>query len=140
LKMTAVASQLAEQGYKIFPLRPGRKLPAFKGWKQAAVLDPVDIMNMWPGDRYAPGILTGDIVVFDVETAGLGVDDAALGLSRTRTHRTARGGKHFLYRVPPGMAFANSCKKVAPNTDVRATGGLVVGPGGYAIDSKTGVV
>jgi RecA-family ATPase len=139
--MRMVAYDLAKRGFRVFPLRPGRKLPLRKGWKLAATSDPMRVLEDWPGEQFAPGIATGaDFTVIDVEAAGIATDPAALNLPPTLTFKSGNCGEHYVYRTPPGQAFANSVKKIAPHTDVRGEGGLIVGPGGYVVDPKTGEI
>lgn len=136
--MSAVAFQLAKQGFRVFPLRPGRKIPAWKNWKERATTDLFTVLETWPANAPA-GIATGyDLTVIDVEAAGIGSDNVALQLPPTLTVRTPRGGLHYYYKTPAGQAFGNSVKKIAPNTDVRGVGGLVAGPGATFRDPDTG--
>lgn len=138
--MRRIAMQLARQGFRVFPLRRQRKLPAIKGWKDWATADPFKVLNDWPGD--APvGIATGaDFTVIDIEAAGLATDLPALNLPPTLVVKTARGGEHHYFRTPAGQAFANSVKKLGANADTRGQGGLVVAPGMTWADPKTGAV
>src|SRR5947207_2829622 len=89
------AYSLAKRGFRVFPLRPGRKLPLRKGWKAAATSDPFAVLHDWhPG--CSPGIATGaDFTIIDVEAAGLDSDVAALDLPPTLTVKTAGGGRHY---------------------------------------------
>ncbi len=43
----------------------------------------------------------------------------------TRTHRTASGGRHLIFRLPEGSDFGNKAPKV-PGLDVRGSGGYIV--------------
>lgn len=138
--MSRVAYELARQGFRVHPLRHSQKLPMWKGWKTRATTDLFTVLEQWPGDA-APGIATGhDFTVIDVEKAGVGTDDVALQLPPTLTVATPRGGRHFYFRTPPNQTFGNSCKHLAPNTDVRGVGGLVAGPGATFRDPETGEI
>lgn len=46
-------------------------------------------------------------------------------LPTTLTQRTGNG-KHFLFKMPPGVDIRNSQKALAPGIDVRGTGGYIV--------------
>ncbi len=53
----AVALDMARRGWKIFPLKPGRKVPAIIGWENAATGDPDRIRRWWNRpDHTADGI------------------------------------------------------------------------------------
>jgi hypothetical protein len=138
--MQALAMELAQLGYPVFPLRPGRKIPAVKRWREWATTDVFKILNEWPSDAHAPGIAMGrGLIAIDVEAAGLQTDVALLQLPNGPNTETGRAGGHWIFRTPDGALFGNSQKAIAPNTDVKAEGGLIVAPGGYADDPKTGV-
>src|SRR5271170_786438 len=87
----------AEAGIPIFPCRPNRKEPVYKGSFYGATTDPAQINAWWAEDDYN--------VAFSPEAAGLGVIDVdpdgktpwqqfcvdnAIGLD-TRTVSTPRG-------------------------------------------------
>ena len=62
---------LAEQGYRIFPLRPGTKLPMIEGWQAKATCD-ADQLETWakqyPGSNWA--MATGEpsgVLVIDAD-------------------------------------------------------------------------
>ena len=81
------ALHLAEQGWPIFPLRPGSKVPALHrfdrcprtgacfsghvGWEQRATTDPQVIERCWRHDAYNIGLATGPagLVVLDLDVA-----------------------------------------------------------------------
>ena len=46
-------------------------------------------------------------------------------LSAARVHRTASGGCHYIFQMPPGATFGNRAPKV-DGLDVRGTGGFIV--------------
>lgn len=138
--MKNAAIQLAARGFPVFPLRPETKIPRWKGWQDKATADAFWVLENWPADC-SPGIATGKgFLVIDIEADGLEADLAALKLPPTLASRSARGGQHHFFKLPDGVSYGNSIKKIAPHTDVKATGGLVLGPGGTYRDPKTGML
>lgn len=108
----------------VFPLNPGTKIPAIAGWSQ--LTEPLDIPE---GHNY--GILCGPlsgIFVVDIDAYKGQSTDLPDWAPETYTVRTGRGGYH-LYFKDPGIFIRNSVGKVKPYTDIRGTGGFVVGPG-----------
>lgn len=142
-----LAANLAHRGFFVFPLKPGDKLPALKGWQNWATKEPGEVLFKWPMDRpdYNVGIRTDGLVVVDVDTykspewrselAKLGV------LPETFTVRTARGGLHLYFRNTDGRRIKGGAHTISKDgresyavldckgIDIRATGGLTVGPG-----------
>lgn len=122
----------AAQGFRVFPLKPGAKEPAHKGWQAEATRDPETIRRIWNGTDYNIGIATGDglaVVDVDVKNGKQGVASfRALGLSGDNTFvvETVSGGFHVYYAAPD---LPNSVERVAAGLDVRSKGGFVVGVG-----------
>ncbi|MGI9159837.1 MAG: AAA family ATPase [Saprospiraceae bacterium] len=146
------AAELAAAGFRVFPLRPydGKdpnkaKRPAFKGWQAAATDDPLQVAATWPSENHAPGVCTDGLGVldFDVKNGGLvSLEALRAKLPRTYTVRTPSGGYHFYYRTNGARRLANRAFRVDKvhgrklyafgnfdGVDVRAEGGLAVGPG-----------
>jgi hypothetical protein len=139
------ALQLAADGFWLFPLREGRKTPAFKGWQAMATRDP-EILRRWfePG-TFNIGLFTekfGDdeaLLVVDVDKKH-GNDGAATIFSlemqgyefpATRTVATPSGGCHMFYRIPRPVRPGSHVFGTA--LDVRSGGSYVV-----AVGSATG--
>jgi putative DNA primase/helicase len=135
--LAAAAQQLAAAGWKVFPLKPGTKLPAIKEWPTLATSDPATVAHWWkhwPDANVA--LLTGHlgVMVLDVDCkdGALGFDSlqrlqAEHGpLPATLTARTASGGLH-LY-ASSSESIRNSASKVGPGLDLRGHGGFVVAP------------
>lgn len=126
------ALKLADLGFKVFPIRPLGKAPAFEGWQQAATTDTIQIHKWWAENpKYNVGIATGDvndIVVIDLdsEEAVEWWDDHWFDIG-TRVS-TASGGLHIYYRTEAADIQSN-VGVLHPKIDVRAWGALVVGPG-----------
>ncbi len=92
------------------------------------------------------GVRLEGIAVVDIESVeGHNVDGyAALGgleakhgsLPRTRTHGTASGGEHRLYKVPEGVQLTNRTGKdaIAPGVELKVNGYVLVPPSpGYTV-------
>lgn len=132
------AVALAEKGFEVFPLIPGGKLPARKGWKESASADALEVRKSWPTDRnYNVGVATGEIIVLDFDTykSQYREPDWLRDLPDTYTTRTGRGGIQLWFQAN-GQPVPSSVEGLAPAVDVRGLGGLVVAPGS-TVDGKT---
>ena len=142
------AQAWARRGFKVFPLKPGEKLPAFEGWQQSATTDVATIKSMWSTrdwidpatgeviERFHPynvGYVTDDLVVVDLDKKfDPNVDDVyrnqMLGDFDTLEVRTTSGGTHLIYRNP-ARDRATRTKIGGFSIDIKAVGGLAVAPG-----------
>lgn len=121
-------------GLSVFPLKPGQKSPAFKGWKDHSTTDAETIKNWWTQNpAFNIGIDCGKsgVIVLDFDAAngkqGLTIRDTwrqSHLMPDTWTARTPRGGIHEYYRAPDGKTKTG----LYPGVDVRAQGGLVAAP------------
>ena len=147
--MNPHAFSLAMRGLRVFALAPGAKYPAAAGWQERATADPFAAGDTIPESANV-GIDTTGYFVVDID-AGKGGLEAferlkALGdIPETFTVRSARGGLHLYFRPKNGEKFRSRAYRVIPGNygretevfalagfkgiDVRADGGLVVGPG-----------
>lgn len=119
--------------WKLFPILPGTKKPAFEGWQSLSTDDQLQI-ETWREQGF-------DLAV-DCEKSGLTVIDpdgieglanaAGMDLPRTYTMQTPRGGQHRYYR---GLA-PSSVQRLAPKVDTRGIGGYAVweAPGYELVD------
>ncbi|MEK7194256.1 MAG: bifunctional DNA primase/polymerase [Patescibacteria group bacterium] len=114
-------------GFSVIPLREKDKMPLM-AWKQyqkeRASPDQIrawfkQFPNMNIG--VATGAISG-VVVIDVEKGG-SIGDLPI----TATAKTGGGGWHLYYKYP-NRPIGNSTKKIAPLTDVKADGGIIVLP------------
>jgi hypothetical protein len=145
----------ADQGLFVFPLAPGRKVPAVqKDWEHQATTDHMEIARTWRRAPYNIGIATGPsgLLVVDLDlprnTADLppepwgsrgavtGVDvltliaaDAGHQLPATYTVTTPSGGQHLYFHEPEGRELGNSAGRIGWKIDTRGHGGYVVGTG-----------
>ncbi len=130
----SAAIDLASRGLKVFPLRPGSKIPAIRGWQALATTDEAKIREWW---RTMPtaniGYLTNDLVLIDVDPRHGGEATwAALDVEHdpdTLQVRSPQDGTHIVYRCPPGVRVQGGAHKLGRGVDIKAVGGLAVGPG-----------
>lgn len=122
----------------------GQCAAGHRGWEQRATTDPARIRSAWARGPFNIGVATGPsgLVVIDLDVPEQpGVTNGAMQLADlaaergvtvpdTYTVRTPTGGgQHLYFRCPPGVHLRNSQGEVAPEIDVRAGGGYVVGAG-----------
>lgn len=142
----AAALSLAAQGFRVFPLVEGSKLPLIDGWERRASCDPERVRAWWVDpvlgveQDYNIGIATefygdGALIVVDVDNKGnkrgdetiLGLELSGNDLPPTLEAATPTGGRHLFYRTP------HACKQGAGvlgvGVDIRSRGGFVVGAG-----------
>lgn len=138
------AAALATAGFRVFPLKPGQKTPAFAGWQDQATSDPQRAQQLWSealsGEplNYNIGIATGrGLLVLDVdnkdgkhgsssvEALELRNDD----LPPTMTVQTPTGGEHRYFYVPSVSWVRNSVSALGEGIDIKGDGGYVVAPG-----------
>ncbi|MBU1456925.1 MAG: bifunctional DNA primase/polymerase [Proteobacteria bacterium] len=118
-------------GWRVFPLKPGTKIPATpNGWKDATN-DPSVISrlpDMYP--RHNVGIVCGGggPVVVDIERDGLrgwAKLTATYGEPRTAIVLTGGGGRHYYFQDDPEIKRRI---KVLPGVDFLGAGGYAVAP------------
>ncbi len=121
---------LAARGLAVFPCRAD-KAPATPHGLLDAVSDPAavrDLFRRYPGPLI--GVATGEVSGIDAldvdlaKSADLWWDDYAHYLPRTYAYQTRSGGLHLWFRHAAGGR--NSASLIAPDVDVRASGGYVV--------------
>lgn len=138
------ALALAKQGFRVFPIQPNSKLPAFADWPVKATSDPAKVASWWseavthePSDHNI-GILCDNLLVVDFEGKTKGFDalqnlntfTARFGLENLRhLVDTPSGGYHAYMRLPEGVKVANTAKKIALGVDTRSFHGYVLAPG-----------
>ncbi len=131
------ALELAKQGWKVFPCRPGEKTPLTAHGFKDATSDEEEIAKLFRTGDENIGIATGEgLFVLDVDRKE-GLPDGMTSLESlmkqheplpvTATAMTPSGGRHYYFTTIE--EFRNSVGRVAPSLDVRSDGGYVVGPG-----------
>ena len=133
------ALELAEQGWHVFPLRPGSKAPLIskaQGGRGCldGTTDPDQIIEWWTQVPNA-GIganLGPDRVAFDIDIQHGGRHLDAFPTTRTHLSGRGNGNKHLIYRYEPGSKTSQLKSKTAAlgrGMDVKiTTGGYIVMP------------
>jgi Bifunctional DNA primase/polymerase, N-terminal/AAA domain len=137
--MCQAAVEYANNGWSIFPLKPRDKTPLTPhGFKDASTK--LDVVRSWwtktPTANIGLNCGKSGLVVIDLdkrgEHDGLSEWDALMGKQHltphTSTSLTGGGGRHLLFKAPPGIEIHNSAGRLAPGIDVRAEGGYIVLP------------
>lgn len=145
--MIDLALYYARQGYPVFPLVPGDKIPlkGSRGFLDATTSVAI-IEQFWDKTPEANiGIATGirsGLLVIDIDprkNTNWIAELNRLGLPQTYTVRTWSRGYHLYFRYPKGCGV--SCgANVVPGIDWRGEGGYVVAPGSVVNRSMYEVV
>lgn len=153
LSLSKWAARLGDSGYRVFPLKPGEKIPALKRWQHVASSDASQIEKWFPdGCTRNIGVLASErthngvprlLAVIDLDVKN-GVDGLAALQSLAAKHggtlpdtfqvRTASGGWHLYFYV--SRPVGSNAGKLAPGIDVRGIGGFVVGAGSVTADGS----
>jgi len=140
------AVSLAQQGYRVLPLKPGTRIPNLKDWQQLATSDTETITKWWKRRPNANvGIATGRtflVIDVDVKNGKSGLQSlaelrAAHSLPKTYTVKTPSGGLHLDYKHPGADRpiknqvnwYPGQKPGVRKGIDIRADEGQVVAPG-----------
>ena len=138
MELKRAALSYASMGWHVFPLKPGKKIPATTHGFHEATCDVETIEGWWnTNPNYNIGIATGvsNLVVIDLDedsTKGKhGIQTLANweeqhgALPATVCCHTPRGGKHLYFKTQENI----KCKtNIYPSIDIRANGGYVVAP------------
>ncbi len=130
------ALTLAHDGFYVFPLRPGSKLP-LKGSRglydatrdQSQIIDWFETDDV-PNIGISPG-RSGVIVVDLAYKDGVEAWPERLPISSltpTLTAQTPSGGFHRYYRLPPHVMIGSSIDRVGKGVTIRSTAGYIVAP------------
>lgn len=132
-RLLSAALTYAACGIAVFPLKPGQKTPAFKGWQTSSTTDAATIREWWTQNpAYNIGCDCGKsgLTVLDYDAKGnvnglLKRDEwrKEHTMPETWTAATPNDGLHEYYR---GQGQTKT--GLYPGVDVRAAGGLVVMP------------
>src|SRR5829696_7413899 len=124
-ELAAAALALAGRGWRVFPVQPGRKVPAVRSdWEGRATTDPDRIIRCWAAGCWNMGVAAGPsgLVVVDLDMPKPGeeppVEWALLGITcgadvfaelaaragqpipATFTVTTPSGGRHLYFTAP----------------------------------------
>src|SRR5688572_29945657 len=128
------ALDMAQKGWKVFPLKPQDKIPTVK-WQDVATNE-INMINGWwefqPNSNI--GIATGEksgITVLDIDKEHGGFESLTKlcmeygKLPDTLVAKTGGGGEHIFFKYVKGTR--NSAGKLGAGLDIRSEGGYVVG-------------
>ena len=135
-RMLPAALEYAARGWKVFPVAAGKKTPRTANGFHDATIDETAIGGWWEGKPFLNiGVATGaasGVWAFDID--GEPGAESLMDLERlhgelpeTAVFRTPRGGRQYVFNVPPGMTITSSVA-IMPGIDVRGDGGYSVFP------------
>lgn len=119
----------ADCGYSVFPCRTGDKKPITKHGRNDATTDAATIDKWFTRTPKANvGLVTDGLVVVDLDVGGRLTEDQdeQLDLAGAPIQETPSGGRHFVFKQPPGRDYRNTRSRLALNVDTRANGGYIV--------------
>jgi hypothetical protein len=128
-------------GFRVIPLRPGKKTPLIDDWPNKATWDEAQIREWWAKWPDANiGILTGRyrdgffiVLDFDPRNGGDWWDDVGEDvLPPTWVVHTPSGGRHFYYRTSELLRG----EKLPVGVDLKGEGGYVVVPPSVLYDDE----
>src|SRR5258708_6730125 len=129
------ACTAAKAQFRVFPLLPGSKKPAIKGWQSIATSKTRRVKRLWEDQPRANiGVVTGgDTGLFVVDVDGEDGRRSLAALERkhgclphTVEVRTPRG-RHYYFHS--NALLRNNSAKIGLGLDGRGEGGYVVGAG-----------
>ena len=144
-KLLTAAIKLAELGFPVFPISPGAKSPPLTphGFKDSCT--DIDVIQNW-WEKYPNaniGMATEGLVVVDVDPHQNGEDNLwpfdpnkQISLAVGPMAITPRGGRHYIFRQPPGKSWGCTQGKLSANVDTRANGGYLVVPPSLRTDKQ----
>lgn len=142
---------LAERDWRLFPVRPGSKIPAIADWTTRASSDPDRLRRFFRAHpQFNAGIACGPsgLLVIDCDLGQVDGGQPDIGdpgrpggwdvlqqhaarhggIPATFTVATPSGGRH-LYFAAGGHGLGNTSRTLGPLLDTRGEGGQVLAPG-----------
>jgi len=122
----------AARGWRVFPCRPGAKVPVGGQGHRDATADPGTVWEWWfanPDANIGLNLAASGLVAVDADTYKPDCEwrDYARGhdLPDTLVQRSARGGTHHIYAAPPDATFAGA---VSEGVDLKHDGYVLLEP------------
>lgn len=146
--MLQKAIELADMGFKIFPIAPNTKIPTLNNFPELATSDHEQLKKWWIDpvlgleQPYNIGISTSSfgndgeaLLVIDVDNKDGKDGDGEIArlemldydFPPTLSQLTPTGGRHLIYKVKTAVKQGTSV--LAPGLDIRSRGGYIVGSG-----------
>lgn len=120
------AQGLLDHGYDLFPIRHDKKIPLYKGWREApALAAPQAIKYARLGVRMRADQLVIDVDRHEGRPHG---DPRGLRLPPAPTVTTAGGGLHIYFRLPEGHGKIRHILPEFPGIEFKTLGRFVVAP------------
>ena len=135
------ALNYAKAGYRVFPVVPNGRSPAFKGWQKQATTDSGQIEDLWEQNpEFNIGVLADQFIVLDIDqkngkTGHSNLQEAVSNYGWTipggyQDVNTPSGGNHWYFRDPKPDKHSSYEGKPVLHCDIRAGGkGYAVGIG-----------
>jgi hypothetical protein len=130
MRLETAAVAYATNGWAVFPLKPGEKVPAVRHGVKEATTDVEQVRAWWQRNPdFNIGVACGEpsgIFVLDVdgEEGQDSLVNLGHGFPATLTASTPSGGFHFVFRHLPGLG--NTAGTIGPKLDTRGDGGYIV--------------
>ena len=142
--LLAAALAYAELGYAVFPCAPGGKTPITERGFHDATTNPEQIEAWWSRSPAANiGMPTRGLIVIDADPVDErenpwldGEPEKLLDLAVCPMAVTPRGGRHYIFRQPPGKGWRCTEGKLATKVDTRADGGYIIVPPSVRDDGR----
>jgi Bifunctional DNA primase/polymerase, N-terminal/AAA domain/Primase C terminal 1 (PriCT-1) len=132
------ALRYAELGYPVFPCASGLEpTPLTQHGFHDATTDAEQIERWWTEEPSANiAIAAAGLLVVDIDPSDDGSTNSwlqddpekLLDLAAAPIAVTPRGGRHYVFRKPPGKPWRCTTSKLAPHVDTRTDGGYFVVP------------
>lgn len=135
-EMLPAALDYASRGWSVFPVAPGKKTPRTANGFHDATTNETEIRLWWEGKPFLNiGVATGTtsgIWALDIDgepgaASLMDLEQRHGELPETSVFRTPRGGRQYLFTLPPGVSIT-SAVAILPGVDVRGDGGYSVFP------------
>ena len=135
-EMLPAALDYAARGWSVFPVAAGKKTPRTANGFHDATTDDTAIRLWWEGKPFLNiGVATGStsgVWALDIDgepgaASLMDLEQRHGELPDTSVFRTPRGGRQYLFTIPPGVSIT-SAVAILPGVDVRGDGGYSVFP------------
>lgn len=135
MKIHEIATEYANFGWSVLPVKPEEKRPVMTNWRQyTKTRPPVKVVESWftklsgVGIGVATGRVSG-IVVLDVENyCPTPIGELLRKYPTQMVSRSGSGGYHLFYSYPMNVPRIANRVRIFEGADLRADGGFIVLP------------